>query len=658
MTGYFKIIRTSAPHIYHSALVLAPKKSIVQKLYGSYAHPFMRVVCGAPISWDQNTAATTFPFGVNLVVWSPCNRFIAVTSNCMETINVLDLVTLQQLQVLKSPQIIFTDGSTLVFSPDSCVLTYSSNSCMIHKAKVDSHQELSVISWDLQTGGIVSVIRWQELQLTSGENPSITYLANGKVVGVLYWYHNDTNTAIVSTCNVVSGIHMHSCSLNSDIQLPNNIWTHGESLQVATADATTIIIWEVRFILGDTLTKVKTLPHIGNIQFAKQVQLLPTLSRLGLTFDGEILVWDVQNSKCLLDCMDINIGASPAISFSSDGCFFACSIASVIYLWKGSPTGYILHGTVASKTMSQPRVLFSWNGESMATFYCFTIQLWNTNSFTTSPSSILTQAPQETNNFILDFSPDGALAAVTRRKGKVVTILNLSSNAPQLTIDLGMEVSGLRVIGNNIVVIACWKVIAWNLPTEGCIPDARMGLEDSSWTINLEDMTAIFGSSHGGQSVVLGASISPNSCYIALTTVTAPELMRYLHLYRASTGEHLGHVPIERNCKPRFSPDGCDIWCAVGINKAEVYKVSSGKVMLDHLEDTIDIKSPPEGCPWASSQGYQVTDDWWILGPGGKRLFMLPPSWCSDTENRIWKGQFLALLQEGLSELVILEVEL
>lgn len=33
VTQYFGIISISAPHIYHSALVLTPRKSIVQELY-------------------------------------------------------------------------------------------------------------------------------------------------------------------------------------------------------------------------------------------------------------------------------------------------------------------------------------------------------------------------------------------------------------------------------------------------------------------------------------------------------------------------------------------------------------------------------------------------------------------------------------------------
>jgi hypothetical protein len=80
--------------------------------------------------------------------------------------------------------------------------------------------------------------------------------------------------------------------------------------------------------------------------------------------------------------------------------------------------------------------------------------------------------------------------------------------------------------------------------------------------------------------------------------------------------------------------------------------------MLECLEGEVDIEDPPEESPWGSSCGYQVTEDWWILGQDGKRLLMLPPPWQSDVLQRVWKGKYLALLHCGLSEPVILKLEL
>ncbi|KAF9783988.1 hypothetical protein BJ322DRAFT_1125496, partial [Thelephora terrestris] len=46
--GFFDIISTSAPHIYHSALLLSPKESIVKKHYGPQVYPLVKVICGVP----------------------------------------------------------------------------------------------------------------------------------------------------------------------------------------------------------------------------------------------------------------------------------------------------------------------------------------------------------------------------------------------------------------------------------------------------------------------------------------------------------------------------------------------------------------------------------------------------------------------------------
>jgi len=67
----------------------------------------------------------------------------------------------------------------------------------------------------------------------------------------------------------------------------------------------------------------------------------------------------------------------------------------------------------------------------------------------------------------------------------------------------------------------------------------------------------------------------------------------------------------------------------------------------------------PDGHPRLSSRGYQVMDGRcrWILGPGGKRLFWLPPQWRSHESKMMWGGQFLASLQKEPPEVVILELD-
>jgi len=350
------------------------------------------------------------------------------------------------------------------------------------------------------------------------------------------------------------------------------------------------------------------------------------------------MVWDVRNSKCLLHRI-LDTGFHSKMSFS-DGRFFACLTAkSDVHLWKESPTGYILHEKLAIST-DDPIPLLSPNGESIVVFGDRTIRLWHTKGFTTPPSNIFTRAPQRARSFVLDFSPDGMLAVIARQGDHTATVLNLKSSVPQLTISAGMGIWGLEVIGNTVVVIGDRKAIAWDLPA--------VGVEGSSRTINYHRHDRRFGNT-------VGASISSDSRHIAIT-IRGIFGGEFLYIYSISTGEDLGSG-VTMGQIPRFSPDGCDIWCANRGGEAEVWRIVGGQKVLERLEQTVDIGNPPEGYPWGSSRGYRVTDDWWILGPDGKRLLMLPPPWQSEAVQRVWKGRFLALLHGGLSEPVILELD-
>ena len=693
VNGYFEVISASAQHTYHSALVLAPTTSIVRKLYGLLAHPFVRVVCGAPAAWDLNIAATTFPSTIEVAVWSPCGRFIAITWGGIVAVDILDPVTLQRLQTLEAPPGTPTRRRALSFSPDSRVLTCSSG------VDTRSNWDLSVIVWDLQTGGVASVIKWQgpKNERVVGNESSITYSVDGKMIGVFYWYYL---AAMVFVYDLASGVHVHTHSLGApfstngslahDGPVSNDIWAHGDSLRFATATPTTITILEVGFASGTTATEVETITvpenifsalptHADIVGHMEQARLLPALSRLAIAHQGDFPVWDTRNSKPLLRCTDIR--CRPRISFSSDGRFLTCpTTGSEIYLWKESPTGYTLQGVLTSSMHSNP-LLFP-NGEAIVVFGDRLIRLWRTKGLTTPPSDISTRGPQGTRSFVLDFSPDGTLTVYARLGGNVVTVLDLKSGVPRFTINASMNVYGLRVTTDAVVVIGNKKVTTWNLPAGDCAPYAAAEVKDSARTVNI-------GRQGSGRYGTVAASISPDLHRIAFAShdfLGCPRLV----IYSASTGEHLGGVwgypgqISETGEIPWFTPDGNNFWCALDSGESEVWKItdtngeslgsiSSGDsdawttiddedaspnlISLARRASLVDPRHPPEGYPWGSSRGYRVTNDGWVLGPDGKRLLMLPPPWRSYVVRRMWNGQFLALLHGGLPEPVILELE-
>jgi len=315
----------------------------------------------------------------------------------------------------------------------------------------------------------------------------MVYSANGKMVGIFDWRPGyDVNTLVcnIHMFDIAPGVYMHSHSFNACRPLSNNIWAHGESLRFATADAATITIWEVGFTLGATPMAVETLPAPDGLDSdLTAVQLSPITCRLAHLIGGEVLIWDTRNSEYLLHCTDTKF--SPGMTFSSDGCFFACpTTGSEIYIWKESPAGYILHRILALSARCSGTLL-SQNGESLVAFGGRTVQLWRTGSHTTPPSSNLTQAPHHTENFVLGFSPDETLAAVAVPGERRVTVLNLKFGVPQLTIDAGMEVHDLRVTESSVDVVGHSEVATWCLPAGDCATDARVGLEDRTKTIPL-----------------------------------------------------------------------------------------------------------------------------------------------------------------------------
>ena len=60
--------------------------------------------------------------------------------------------------------------------------------------------------------------------------------------------------------DVASSVYMHSHLVENCGLISDNIWTHEEFLRFATADETTITIWEVGFTSGDALVEVETFP--------------------------------------------------------------------------------------------------------------------------------------------------------------------------------------------------------------------------------------------------------------------------------------------------------------------------------------------------------------------------------------------------------------
>jgi len=124
VTEFFEAISQSAPHIYHSTLLLAPTSSMVRELYAQYIHsPMVRVVTGMPASWDSCTACIggASPYCID---WSPCGQFIAAASE--QSIDILGSGTLERVSTFGPPcDMSNFHPQSLTFSPGGHLLACS-----------------------------------------------------------------------------------------------------------------------------------------------------------------------------------------------------------------------------------------------------------------------------------------------------------------------------------------------------------------------------------------------------------------------------------------------------------------------------------------------------------------------------------------------------
>ena len=596
------------------------------------------------MSWDPTITAVKCSRAIGRTVWSPCSRFIAI--DCGTETQILDATTLGRVKSFVRQGYF---SQLLTFSAESRLLTRLSNN------------PERLISWDLQTGVRASVIssdemkreryypgvhqKWEDLP---NEAFSMTYSGCGTMFGVLF---KRRTFAVIITYNVLSSASTGRYQVEGPVA--NIIWTHDKSIRFATFRPGSITIWEVGFTLEHPATEVESLPTPNNFDPSRRYLFLPTCSRLAFILNNSAFVWDVRHSKLLLSSVDIKWLEDNKMTFSSDGRFFACGARGPeIYLWKDSPTGYTFHQRLMSSIHS-PYPLLSPDGRSIIVFLTQDLQLWHTTDPPSPLFSVPAQDVQSTEPFALGLSPDESLAVAARFKDNTATVLDLRSGVPWLTIDAGVKIYGLRVVGSTVAVVGEGKIITWNLPQRDRGPNATMNINDSIRTTIFDHPP--FESHQPFESrLPSSTSISPDLNHTAIAGPFFGGRAVYLDIYNMTTGRHL--TKINTPCtEVWFSPDGCKLWSHyTGTTKGwAIIKDSEPNFLkMEYLGET---SCPSGGYPWASPHYYNITDDGWVLNSNWERLLWLPPHWRSKEMDRMWSGRFLALLHGQLPEPTILE---
>ena len=343
MTEFFEVISQSGPHIYHSALQLTPRSSIVWKLYGQQINsPIARVVTGVSSSWDLCTASAEIGGGDNCTAWSPCGQFVAVCSRIR--IQLRDSNTLERVSVLEPPNDLWDCFPTsLTFSPNGHLLAcfYKQRGSIFNRhcslpmptgvstprSNISSPKTLLVV-WDTQTGIVIGSSNTQHRGgiMFHGDQGSITLIPWG--------HHFDTYNPLSL------GLQCQGEILSPPDSQLGAYWIHEDTLQFATSFKTggksVINIFELQPTLTPPLHMLSSFsvpPQSGGFSFS------PISFHASFVTLTEVIVLDVQNSKLLLTKMAQGYNSG---QFSHDGCFFACGISMhEICVWQNTPTGYV-----------------------------------------------------------------------------------------------------------------------------------------------------------------------------------------------------------------------------------------------------------------------------------------------------------------------------
>ena len=600
-----------------------------------------------PVSWEPAVATADIDLNLKEVVWSPCNRFIVAITGCL--VEILDAVTLGRLSIFsfRSSYSFLNGRPPLDFSPDNRCFTLFTGP--------------KVVTWDLQTGGLLSAIPSGLDQYTIPI--SSTHSKDEKMVAVAYKYrNNDKYDYFIYTYNLLSEAHVGSRHILEG-RIPHPIWTHDEYLRFATIDPSSIRIWQSPFTLEHPPVEVTSLPFPDGITLPNQFLFLPSLFRLAFIDVPEhtIQVWDLKTLKLLLKselapdppyAWMTQTAGSPCGSFNSDGRFFACTNNAEVCVWKESPAGYLLHQRLPFFTPAySPGPRLSPNGESIIIPVSKKIHRLHTRDKELSLPSVSTEGSYH-HSFTLDFSADEKFAAFGRRKENTVTVIDLQSGEPRWFVNVGVKIDCLGMAGSTVVLVGEEKIVIWNLPGGDCTFNAS--IHDVVRTTFLDPSSP----SHNLGSP-WGMSISPDLRRIVVVRIRWNIVGSVLEVDSVSTGLCLASIKVYGQMKPRFSQDGREIWAGYNIfsgewEQSEIIEDSESGAVELNLQGT---PGPEHGVFRESSSGHAVTDGGWVLSPSQNRLLWLPHRWRTDFEwDRAWGGRFLGLLHGELSEVVVLEL--
>ena len=548
VTNFFEVIKVSAAHIYHSALELCPLSSIVRKLYHHRRIARLpKVVIGTPDSWEPTIATSCRGHCYGFCIWSPCGRFVAArTDNAVEVRNQLTLEPITILQPTgTNPHL----RGPLAYSPDGRFIACASDT--------------AIVIWDIQTGGAAEEIG------CSANNISLAWSLDG---GSICTISSDNRmTFTVHTYEISSGITSSPGTLRSS-ESPY-LWVHDKYFWIM-AMARSIGGGIDIFKVGSTLAKIRSF-DFSPLPGAVIRSFSPTTHRVSISGDKKLYIFDIQDSKLLLNATGLY--SSIFQSFSSDGSLFAASqLNGVLHIWKHASGCYTPWREFQCQGMFGS-FRFSPTPSSILGYISNILQVWRLHELPTTPKTHHQQ--------LVELTRSGTRVATAHKLGNTVTIFDILAQPPPQFIDTNVEIEGLAITGNVLLVAGSREIVAWLLTekelVDGVVGDRRVDRSDSIWTTSKQDPWI---PRAGGQVGLIG---------------------RYgntPHVYDTETGEVLDPTQLH-NSRP-------------------------------HRNNIRRFNTRPEDS-WQTSR--DTLREGWVKDPEGKHRLWVPVKWRKDWDPADWR---------------------
>ena len=410
---------------------------------------------GIPDSWDQAVSIPGKEYDYDFCVWSPCGQFVAAQTT--DNVEIRNQHTLELLTILHPTRATARLTGPLAYSPDGSSLACAS--------------DISIVIWDVQTGGVVK-------EISCGANSvSLVWSLDCRMVCTIDGYGEALKVRVY---DVISGATRSPGKLQSGNDL--RLWAHGDSFRIITTarsrtgtSDTAVEIFEA----GHALTRIQSFSFTRSpTRVAPRISFSHTTRRVSIAVGDALRIFgDYNSSNCLLE----EAGYFLSHSFSFDGSLFAASEEGGVRVWKYASGRYVLWKEFRCQDRTNSSLQFSPATSSILRHSRGMVQIWRLDDLPTTPEAVRRRC--------VGISRSGSHILTAYKSERTISIINTHSQASAQSIDSGVEIEGLVVTANVLLVMGSKILAAWLLTEEGLVggPFGEMTVDHNSriWTISL-----------------------------------------------------------------------------------------------------------------------------------------------------------------------------